>query len=214
MDLLTYLALFVGASVFLAIEPGPGFVTLVGETARRGPLAAAFAALGMALGALPAVILVAVGLDALIAALPGALSLLKAAGAVYLVWQAAQLLRRPADTQRPAPADTAEGAGRPTRNSLRAGALLVLLNPRTPALYAAFLPLFLRSDSGIPAHAQLLALGLGVIAVFLAVDLVFVAVASRIGARLADNATVGRVMRYLGASLLVLFGVRLLTSRD
>jgi threonine/homoserine/homoserine lactone efflux protein len=90
----------------------------------------------------------------------------------------------------------------------------VLLNPRTPALYSAVLPLFLREGTAWSVPVQLALIGLATASVFLAVDLAVVAVMHRLGTRLAAGPTVRRIVRYAGSSAFALFGLRLLLGRD
>jgi len=212
MDLATYVGVFIGATVFLALEPGPGFIKLSSDAVQKGRIAATLAAFGMALGALPYIAIVSVGFDALVGAMPGMLAVLKFAGCAYLIWQASMLLRR-----RPGTDEAATGShlgARPSLfRSLSDGFLLVFLNPRTPVLYAAFPALFLRQDAVIAPGTQLLLLGVAVASIFLIVDLAFVALARSAGQRLRASSGVQRVARYVGASLLLLFGARLLFSR-
>lgn len=218
METAIYVGIFVGATVLFAAEPGPGFVKLSAETAGKGVRFARIAALGMALGALPHIAVVALGLHALITALPGALQVLKIVGFCYLAWQAWSLLRGRAagedGRQQVAEAAREEGTGRRMWRSLRGGFLLVLLNPSRPTVYAAYLALFLRPEAAMPMSGQLFVIGISVVAICLVVDLIFIALARRATGRLAANALIRRIAKYLGASLLGLFGLRLLLSRE
>ncbi|MEJ8573286.1 LysE family translocator [Microbaculum marinum] len=215
MDLASYLGLFVVATVFLALEPGPGFVRLAADTLRGGRRSGLLVAVGMALGAVPYVVIVALGINALIGAMPTALSALKVAGFAYLVWQAVGLLRdRPPDGASSALPDRAGTAPRHLSGGLIGGLLLVLLNPRTPILYAVYLPIFVRQEATVGTGAQLLMLGAAVTIIFLMVDIGFVLMVHRVGRRLRNLPGLRRTARYLGASLLVLFGARLLLHRE
>jgi threonine/homoserine/homoserine lactone efflux protein len=209
MGLASHISLFVGITILVALEPGPGFVKLSAETARNGVRAARRAALGMALGALPHIAIVASGILVLIHNLPGLLTALKVVGFCYLAWQARLLL-----LERPLDADGPKRTTREMRSSFTSGFFLVLLNPRTPIFYAAYLPLFLTHESAVAMSGQLLLLGVSVSAIFLAIDIVFIAFARRAASALGKSAMLRRVARYLGASLLGLFGLRLLLSRE
>lgn len=213
-DFLFY-ALFLAVALSLALEPGPGFVKLAIETAAKGGASAVAAAAGMAAGAVPHVLLVSFGLDALADAMPDALSVARLIGGLYLVWLAVSLLRQGAGRGDLAAAPAgAGGPGSSRVRSLVGGVALVLLNPRTPVLYAAFLPLFVREQSAMAVQTQLMGLGLAVVGVFLLVDLAFVAVLRRAGPCLRAKAGLARLMRYAGASAFALFGLRLLFRDD
>ena len=218
MELAFHFVLLIGVSLTLAVEPGPGFVKIAYETGKGGKRAGYLAACGMAAGALPHIALVAFGMMAILAQLPGALWALKVAGGIYLIWQAVRMfsakptapVEPPAMESGPDKGRSGGGAG----SSFKGGFLLVLLNPRTPATYAAFLPQFLATDAGMPIPVQLLAFGITVATVFLLVDLAFVRLAKRVTSRLGDSPILTRWGRRIGGSLMAAFGLRLILARD
>ncbi len=212
MELVLQLGFVIGASLLLAVEPGPGFIKIAHETARGGKIAGRLAAIGMAVGALPHIALVAFGMMAILTQLPGLLWALKAAGGAYLIWQAASMARARPVREKPPDDGVADSAGR--RSSFVGGFLLVALNPRTPVLYAAFLPLFLRTEVAMPVASQLLVLGGIVSMVFLVVDLFFVNFAQSAISRVRGWPRVVKWARYAGGSLMAAFGLRLILSRD
>src|SRR4030095_14183480 len=95
----------------------------------------------------------AVGLAAVFAVSSLAFTIVKFAGALYLVWLGVQSLRAP----RVADPATAPRPASPAR-VFRDGFLVALLNPKTTIFFAAFLPQFMSSTS--PTIAQTLALAL------------------------------------------------------
>jgi threonine/homoserine/homoserine lactone efflux protein len=86
-------ALFVAAATVIAVTPGPG-IFYVGARAlaggRREGLASSF---GTGLGGLVHVVAGAVGLSALVLASAEAFTVLKYAGALYLIWLGVKALR-------------------------------------------------------------------------------------------------------------------------
>jgi threonine/homoserine/homoserine lactone efflux protein len=218
MDTIVFLLVFLAAALSLAVEPGPGFFRLAAETTLHGRRKGMSAAAGMFAGALPYIIAVAFGLDRLLEAAPELLTVLRIAGGIYLVSLAVGMMRRPTgmptDDSASGPALRKDARDDNASRGMRGGFLLVFLNPRTPALYASFLPLFLDSGALIPPGLQLLCLGVGLASVFLIVDLVFVITAGRIGMRLSANGTARRIARAIAASALAVFGARLLLAKD
>ena len=218
MDIILLSLVFLAAALSLALEPGPGFVRLAVETTLYGRTRGLAVAAGMFLGALPYIIAVAFGLDRLLESVPGLLTVLRIAGGIYLVSLAFGMMRRASRTVQEDSATDFTGQKGVRYNvacpGLRGGFLLVFLNPRTPALYAGFLPLFLDNDAALPASLQLLCLGGSLAAVFLIVDLIFVITARRLGTRLSVNGTAQRIARTICASALALFGIRLLLARN
>jgi len=70
------------------------------------------------------------------------------------------------------------------------------------------------SDSAVSTGNQLPITGASAAVIFLAVDMVFIALARRTANRLSGNPLIKRLVKYFGASLLGLFGLRLLLSRE
>ena len=125
-DALFYLAIFFIIALVCALEPGPNFLLLARNAVARGRRHGFLTALGIHLGAYPAIILAATGMAALAAAVPSALYFIKIAGAAYLIWMGIRSFR-----DNPAPAETGPaGTSRSTAGrSFANGFVQVLLNP-------------------------------------------------------------------------------------
>ena len=218
MDSILFYGIFMLASVWVALEPGPGFVKLSTQAARRGTTSAFFSAFGMFAGALPYILLVATGLSWVIEVIPNLLTVLKIAGGLYLLWLAFDLLRKSKSSQEEYVARGPDAADQSISTtsmmSFLGGFTLVILNPRTLVFYSAFLPLFLRSSIELPASTQLLLLGLGTSSIFLIIDMIFVLAISKYGEKIMQGRLVATVTRYIGATALSFFGLRLLLDRD
>lgn len=149
------LGAFVAGGLLLNVAPGQDVMFASACGIAGGPRAGALAGLGVGLGVLVHLTLATVGLGAVIAAHPGALRLIKLAGAGYLLWLAWQSWR----TVPPAP-DTGRAATRPRPWSLVGrGALSNILNPKPVLFLLAFLPQFTSPAYG-PVWQQVLGLGL------------------------------------------------------
>jgi threonine/homoserine/homoserine lactone efflux protein len=145
---------FVIASLVLAMTPGPVVLFVVARTLSQGRLVGLASVVGAALGNLVNAIGAALGLAALFAVSSLAFTVVKWAGAAYLVWMGIKALRR-----------KPEAAGSPTEfeaprlsRIFREGFLVALLNPKTTIFFAAFLPQFLHPGSGPMASVLLGAL--------------------------------------------------------
>lgn len=141
---------FVGAGLIVNLAPGPDVLFATASGLQGGPKAGIAAGLGVAGGAVWHVVLAALGLSALIAALPQALVAIKWAGVCYLLWLAWKSWHAGA-------APAAKGALTPGRAFLR-GALTNLLNPKPILFLLAFLPGFVRPEYG-PEWQQIVVLG-------------------------------------------------------
>ncbi|MDP3412086.1 MAG: LysE family translocator, partial [Polaromonas sp.] len=86
------LLLFIVAGVLLNLTPGPDVLYIVTHALRRGARAGVVAALGITAGCFVHIIAAALGVSALLAASATAFSVLKWAGAAYLVYVGIRLL--------------------------------------------------------------------------------------------------------------------------
>jgi threonine/homoserine/homoserine lactone efflux protein len=136
---------FVLASLVLAATPGPVVLFVVARTVSQGRPVGLASVAGAALGNLFNAVGAAIGLAALFAVSSLAFTVVKWAGAAYLVWMGLKALRRKPAAAADAP--TEFDAPRLSR-IFRDGFLVALLNPKTTIFFAAFLPQFLHPGSG------------------------------------------------------------------
>jgi len=86
-------ATFLTAAFLLNLSPGPDMAFILGQTARRGISSGFFAMFGIWSGAFVHVIFAALGLSAILATSAFAFSIVKWAGAIYLIWIGIQAIR-------------------------------------------------------------------------------------------------------------------------
>lgn len=134
-DFQTFL-LFLGAALLVAITPGPGIFYVAARTLAGGRTEGLASSFGTGVGGLVHVIAGAVGISALVMASAEAFTLLKIAGALYLIWLGLKTWRE-ARIVEPTGVETT-GAGRPFRE----GILVEALNPKTAVFFLAFIPQF------------------------------------------------------------------------
>ena len=131
----TWLAFLAAATVLLLI-PGPTILLVIGQSLGGGRRAALPLVAGVAAGDLTAMSLSLAGLGALLSASALLYTLLKWAGAAYLVYLGVKLWRAPVDPLlAPAPL-TGARAG-------RQAFLVTALNPKSIVFFVAFVPQFL-----------------------------------------------------------------------
>lgn len=148
------LVAFVLTSVVIIVVPGPSVLFVIGRSIAYGRRAGVLSVVGNTLGTVPAVIAVAFGVGAIVAASVVAFTIIKIVGAVYLVWLGIQAIRHRHDH-----AGTAGRAPASSWMLLRQGFVVGLTNPKTIAFFVAVLPQFVAPAAGA-AWAQLLLLGL------------------------------------------------------
>ena len=148
------LLLFMSAALALNVTPGPDMLYVAGRGAADGRAAGIAAALGIGAGTLVHIAVVALGLAALLAAVPLAYAVVRLTGAAYLVWLGVKALRRPAGGD-----PTVALAPGSRWSAFRQGALTNILNPKVALFFLAFLPQFVDGARG-SAAVQVIALGL------------------------------------------------------
>lgn len=143
---------FLLASFVLAVTPGPGVLYIVTRSLVQGRRSGVVSVAGVALGNLGNALAASVGLAALFAVSSLAFTVVKYAGALYLLYIGAQMLRSP----KIGDASTLPGAA-PLKRVFRDGFVVALLNPKTTVFFAAFLPQFLSPNA--PPMLQSMVLG-------------------------------------------------------
>lgn len=144
---------FLAASLVIIVIPGPSVLFVVGRSIALGRRAGVLSVVGNALGTLPAILLVAFGVGAIVASSIVALTIIKFAGAGYLIWLGIQAIRhRRAAASAPPPPPAS------TWRLLAQGFVVGVTNPKTIAFFVAVLPQFVATQAG-PVWLQLLVLG-------------------------------------------------------
>lgn len=154
---------FVAASTALLLIPGPTVLLVLSYALSKGRSVALASAGGVALGDLIAMTASLAGLGALVLASATLFSVLKWAGAAYLIWLGIRLLRSaPSAGLGPLVTET----GMSARGVFGHAAAVTALNPKSIAFFIAFVPQFLRPDTPlIPQFAILIATFVGLAAI-------------------------------------------------
>jgi threonine/homoserine/homoserine lactone efflux protein len=135
--------LFSLATLALLLVPGPAVLYIVAQSVDHGRLAGFVSVAGVHLGTLVHTFAAAVGLSALIVSSAVAFSVVKYAGAVYLIYLGIRRL-----LERTPPVDVAPRGGSLAGLFWR-GALVNVLNPKTALFFFAFLPQFVDPDGTV-----------------------------------------------------------------
>ena len=195
---------YVAACLLFSIVPGPSVTVVIANSLAGGARAGLLTILGTELSMLSMVVIVAFGLEAVMALVSEAFTLIKLAGAAYLVWIGFKMF-------------TASGKlsldpgspGKSAKSYVLSGALVNWSNPKTLLFLGAFLPQFV--DMSRPAFGQIMVLGLIVMAVATASDCVYAVIAGR--ARMALTAARVRMLSRVSGAILMAGGVWLALQR-
>ncbi|HJV24911.1 MAG TPA: homoserine/homoserine lactone efflux protein [Aromatoleum sp.] len=138
---------FLAAAVVIAVSPGPGAVLSMATGLRHGYPVALRAIAGLQTALVIQLAVVGLGLGAVLAASSVAFTLLKLAGAAYLIWLGVKKWRSPAVAN----GDAAEVAAGAPGSPYIQGLFVNLSNPKAIVFMVALVPQFID-----PAAPQLL----------------------------------------------------------
>ncbi|WOK35833.1 LysE family translocator [Sphingomonas sp. C3-2] len=199
---------FILAAGLLTITPGVDTAMVLRTAAVEGTRRAGFAVIGIAIGCLVWGAAVATGLGVLLAASEFAFTLVKWAGAAYLLWLAYGLLRHPRSGLA---MDGAPGGGDVSvLGWLRRGLTTNLLNPKMGVFYISFLPQFVPQGMPMGPYSFMLA-SIHVVLGILWLGIVIAATVP-LGRLLTRPAVIRALDRITGA-VFVIFGVRLVFAQ-
>lgn len=204
MQLSTWLA-FVGAWGALVVLPGPDTALCAARTVRDGTRHGVISAVGSISALAFHVTAACLGISALLAASAEAFTVVKFAGAIYLVLLGLRLARGSRGADAPAPVVRSEqSAARTYRQAVLTG----ILNPKSALFFVTFLPQFV--DQGSP-FVSLAILGPTAIALAFAWLLAIVAFAARFTAAIAARPRIRTTFERVTGGVFVALGARLAT---
>ncbi|MGL5003428.1 MAG: LysE family translocator [Casimicrobium sp.] len=204
------LSAFFVASLVLAVTPGPGVLYIVARSMAQGRSSGLASVAGVALGNFGNAIAASFGLAALFAVSSIAFTIVKYAGAAYLIYLGIQALRAATHAYDGARASEGERAiaKLDLRRIFRDGFVVALLNPKTTIFFAAFLPQFIDPKGSVAAQSILL--GTVFVAIAAITDSIYALAASHIAPALSRAKHANAIGRY--ASGFTYIGMGLLAA--
>ncbi|AOK62961.1 LysE family translocator [Burkholderia ubonensis] len=140
---------FLATSLLIILTPGQDMVLVMSRTLSGGTRTGVVTAAGVSVGLIVHTMLATLGLGALLQASEWLFTVLKLAGALYLLYLGVTLLRSSGEL-------TLSSGGRAPESALRTfaqGALSNVSNPKVALFYLAFLPQFVQADAARPMLA-------------------------------------------------------------
>lgn len=196
------LGLFVAAALVLLLTPGPAVLFIVTRSIEQGRLAGFISDLGIHSATLVHVAAAALGLSALLASSALAFSIVKYAGAAYLIW----IGLRKIFGRTEAPGDDQAAVRYSYWQLFRDGFIVNLLNPKTALFFLAFLPQFIEVSRGHIA-AQIAFLGLLFALIGFVTDGCYALAAGTAGGWLKRSRGYLKFERYVTGTLFIGLGV-------
>lgn len=200
---------FVAVVAVVVVTPGPDMALVLRNGIARGRRAALETAVGINVGLLVWAAAAALGIAALLQASSTAFTILKLAGAAYLVFLGVRALRAAWRGQRASRAADSRRTGN-RRSPFLQGLLSNVLNPKIALVFTTLIPQFV--EPGDPAVARTILLA----AVFIGLGLVWLVSYALLVARIGELLRVPRVRQALDAvtgTVLTALGFRLAFER-
>lgn len=211
MDTHTFITCIIGVTM-LTLTPGVDTMLVIRNSGRGGWTDGAATSLGICSGLFVHATLSALGISIILLKTAWAFTLLKYAGAAYLIWLGINSWRQAASIQHKTASTNLETARIPLRitRSLREGFLSNVLNPKTILFYMAFLPQFV--DPGKSPLQQSLFIALIHFCIGMVYQCGLAAMVTK-AKQLIKGGTVGRVLNTLCGTILIYIGLRLAATK-
>ena len=204
MELNNYL-LFIAASIFLCVVPGPDMVHLLSRTIAQGAKSGLMAALGMNLGAYCHLLAAILGLSAILATSATAFTIVKWLGTFYLIYLGIQALITKSTT---VPITAAISNNAIAMPAFWQGFLSDILNPKVAIFFLAFLPQFVTPASHNHTQ-QLFLLGITVNVIAIIINILIVHFSSKITNQLRQNNPINSWLNKIMGVTFISLGVKL-----
>lgn len=192
------LAAFIPAALALNLTPGADMLFCLGQGLRSGPRAAMAGSAGISMGSFVHVSLAALGLGAVIQALPWAFDVIRWIGVAYLLYLAWQTLQ-------PSTGAGPQAAALSVGRAFWTGFVVNLTNPKVILFVLAFIPQFVRPEVG-SVLGQFLIFGLVLSVGGFFINAAVGVFASGLGRRMARG---GRVLSWITSGIFVALAARL-----
>ncbi|CAN2974971.1 MULTISPECIES: LysE family translocator [Pseudomonas] len=192
-------------SLGMVLTPGPNMIYLISRSICQGRTAGLISLGGVALGFVVYMVCAALGITALVMAVPFAYDALRLGGALYLVylaWQAVKPGGRSPFQVRDLPKDS-------PRKLVTMGLVTNLLNPKVAVMYLSLLPQFIDPNGHGSVLMQSLALGSLQVAISVSVNAVIACMAGSIAVFFVTRPGWQVLQRWLMGSVLMGLAVRM-----
>ncbi len=205
VDLLSVIS-FLGAAIVLTLMPGPDNLFTLAQSIAKGKNAGIFTTLGLCTGLLVHIAAATIGISAVIYKSAFAFTIVKYAGAAYLLFLAFKSFKEKASTFNLNNEDSLD-----YKSLYKKGVIMNLLNPKVSLFFLAFFPQFINYENG-SVSIQMLVLGI----LFLVQTFVifsFISIfAGKVGYFLRKNPTLSKKINYIQGTLFTLIGLKIALS--
>jgi threonine/homoserine/homoserine lactone efflux protein len=204
---MAHLLAFALVALGMVLTPGPNMIYLISRSIAQGRMAGLISLGGVALGFLFYMLCSALGITALLLAVPFAYDVLRFGGALYLLYLAWGAVKPGAHSPfqvRDLPKDS-------VRKLFMMGLMTNMLNPKAAVLYLSLLPQFIDPTKG-HILSQSIVLGFMQILISMSVNALIICAAGSIAHFLSTRPLWLVVQRYLMSTVLAGLAVRMATD--
>lgn len=191
---------FLTAAILLAITPGPGIFYVLTRSINGGRTEGVVSTAGTTVGGLFHVVAAGLGISAILATSALAFSVVKYAGAAYLVFLGLRALLRQSHVDTPG-----ESANTGNRSVFKEGVITEALNPKTALFFLAFIPQFVNPNGFV--FAQFVILGCISVLLNSSADLVVAFTAGPLSYRFLSTPKLQQGQRYVSGLSFVALGM-------
>ena len=205
------LPLFISACLTLCLVPGVDMAYLLSTSVARGKKAGAIAAVGINAGAYIHLIVATLGLSVVLMTSATAFSLVKWAGALYMIYLGLTALFS-RQTRFALTSPEIPSSNHNNRRTFWQGFLSDLFNPKVAIFYLSFLPQFMSHSSPNPA-LDILLLGVILNMICLVFNLLLVQCAGAVSNKLRANKVVAQWLNRMMGVTFIGIGIRIATEK-
>lgn len=207
MDMTTMLT-FLTAAIILTLMPGPDILFVTAQSISQHKRAGIMTALGLCTGLIVHISEAAFGISAIIYQSATAFTIVKLAGAAYLLYLAWQSFRARNETyllQKQKPLEN--------WSLYKKGIIMNILNPKVSLFFLALLPQFVNETSG-NVSLQMIILGILFIVQALLIFTTVSFLAEKIGDMLAKHTTLSKKLNVIQGVLFTLIAMQIALSKQ
>lgn len=198
---------FAMISLGMVLTPGPNMIYLISRSICQGRVAGLISLGGVALGFVFYMVCAALGITAMLMAVPYAYDTLRIAGAIYLLWLAWQAVR-PGGKSLLQVKDLPKDC---PKKLFMMGFLTNILNPKIAIMYLSLLPQFITPEHG---HflTQSFFLGLSQIMISISVNAIIVISSGTIASILVRRPFFTQIQRWVMGCVLSALAIKILSE--
>ncbi len=206
MDFISVIS-FLGAAIVLTLMPGPDNLFTLAQSIAKGKNAGIFTTLGLCTGLIVHITAATIGISAVIYQSAFAFTIVKYAGAVYLLFLAYKSFRDKGSSFNLNNEDTLD-----YKSLYKKGVIMNLLNPKVSLFFLAFFPQFINYENG-NVSIQMLAYGLLFLVQTLVIFSLISIFAGKVGYFIRKNASLSKKINIIQGSLFTLIGLKIAFSQ-